>query len=448
MSIASVQKLQIFPLNQRSLYSFKDGSPIINLQIGRQNALIQGKSVYLNFKLKVLNPQGATPVNDPGSPKGNDDVFLNSRLGAWSVIDRLTVSEASRNQTIEGLRDVGRVLAAVRPASVSALDFNTHLNNKSLSGTRKHVTATLLANEGIDVSLRLADLSGFLNHGPIPLNQIPLNISIQLAPDAQALQVAAVGTDPAERTEGKTGMTYSLSDVFLSADLLVPDAAMATQLNKQSALEIGFDSYSNIFNVQNSSNQTTSLQLGLSSVKSVFTTVAPPDAQNNFIQDSFTTGEFKASGGTNDAKIDRVSFLRASMNFPIENELEVNAQSTAGLPLTPVLKHGLRSVGRWNAREVANTLTAPCTQNGGRVTDTMFDGTPFSTVSTISQTQPEKLRIYGVDMDSYSNAGLDFSGVTCGLRVNMDSASAMGLHTTAIARHTVLVKNEAVSVVS
>ena len=92
---------------------------------------------------------------------------MNERVGAWSVIDRLTISEASRNAQIEAVRDVGRVLAAVRPASVSALDYNSTLNNKSLASTRQYITGNLLNQVGgLDVSLRLADLSGFLDHGP------------------------------------------------------------------------------------------------------------------------------------------------------------------------------------------------------------------------------------------------------------------------------------------
>lgn len=431
MAFAAVHKLQIYPLNQRDSYSFKEGNPIINLQIGRQNGYVNTGDVYLNFRLQVKSPEGQKPDNKHTGGDADKSIHMNSRVGAWSIIDRVTISEASRNQTIEGVRDIGRVLAAVRPASVSALDYNTKLNLMSLSGSRKYMTNLMLNNEGVDVSLRLADVSGFMQAGVVPLNQIPLNISVQLAPDAQALQTVTSVT--------KNKMTYSISDVFLSADLLIPTAPLPA------SFEASFDSYTTVYNVQNSSNQTTSLSLGLGSVKSVFTTVSEPEDQNNFAKDSFSTGEFLKTGGN--AVIDRVSFLRASQNYPIENELELNAQSAAKLPLTPLLKHGLRSIGRWNARSVQQTLTGPPTQVG-LVTDTMFDGQPFAPLSSISHTQGERLRIYGVDLDSYSNAGLNFRDVTYGLRVNMDGAVPMGLHTTAIARHTVMVKDSAVTVVS
>lgn len=441
MSFSGVHKLQIFPLNQRQTYSFSEGNPIINLQIGRQNGFVRGQSVYLNFKLHVAAPDGNAPTNGNAGVTAEHQLFLNERVGAWSVIDRITVSEASRNQTIEGVRDVGRVLAAVRPACISPMAMNTNFNCKSLNATRTQMTARLLNNpDGIEVSLMLAEVSGFLAHDLIPLNLIPLNISIQLAPDAQALEIP---TDAAGTSAG-----YHLSDVSLSADMLLPGPDMKMPTNTQ----IGFDSYSNIFNVQNSTNQTTSVQLGLANVKSVFTTVMPPDHQNNIKRDSFSTGEFLAvqpAPGVPavESKIDRVSFLRGAQNYPIENELEVKAESDAGTPLTPVLKHGLRSVGRRNARTVVSTMASPATQVG-LLTGTMMSGQAFSNVSVISGTQEDKLRIYGVDLDSYSGAGLDFRGVTCGLRVNMDASSPMGLHTTAVARNVMTVENGAVSVVS
>lgn len=457
----SVQKLQIFPLNQREKYSFAEGNPIINLQIGRQEAFVDGRSVYLNFKLTTASRNGdSPPLQDFGTPT-TKVVYMNERVGAWSVIDRITVSEASRNQTIEGVRDVGRVLAAVRPSCVSPLQMNTGYNCKALCGTRKRMTANLLKN-GIEVSLQLAEVSGFLAHGLIPLNLIPLNISIQLAPDAQALHISPYGS-------GANKTAYSISDVSLSADMMIP----GPDIKMPKSLEIGFDSYSTVYNVQNSTNQTTSTQLGLGAVKSVFTTVMPPDYQNNILRDSFSTGEFlkadfvKGAGQADyeapvESVIDRVSFLRAAQNYPIENELEVQPESTAGTPLTPVDKHGLRSVGRRNARGVLNTLMSPATQLtrgapatatydnpvSGMLTDTMINGTAFNTVSNVSSTQASKLRVYGVSQDSYSNAGLDYRGVTCGLRVNMDATIPMGLHTTAVARHTMMVKDDVVSVVS
>tara|TARA_R110002072_G_scaffold103640_3_gene227389 strand:- start:2106 stop:3425 length:1320 start_codon:yes stop_codon:yes gene_type:complete len=438
--IASTQKMMITPLNQRSTYSFKNGNPIINFQIGRQDALVQGKSVYFNFKLNVVGPVGMVPGNLPlPGVTANTVVLMNERVGAWSIVDRLTISEASRNAQIEGIRDVGRVLAAVRPASVSPLDYNSTLNNKTLSATRHFITGNLLNNGSLDVSLRLADLSGFLDHGPIPLSQIPLNISLQLAPDAQVLQV-----DPAH-----TGsqMTYSISDVTLTGDLLIPDADMARKMAAQDEMAITFDSYTNVYNVQNSTNQTTSLQLGLGAVKSVFTTLLPPDHQNNITVDSFDTPNFATGQPNEDSTIDRVSFLRGSQNFPIVNELEVKEVSAADNPLTPVIKHGLRSIGRWNARLVRNTLMSPSTQCNVQ-SDVGFEGVPFSILSDISCTERDPLQIYGCDMDSYSGAGLDFRGTTAGLRINMDETTPTGLHSTAIARHTLIAKGQQITVVS
>ena len=450
MSIAAVHKVQISPLNEQSSYSFKNGNPIINFQIGRQQAMLDTTTLRLHFKLAVKGPDGNTPVNPGKTQTSNGDAInstvntqcrINERVGVHSIFERVVVSESSRNQTMENVRDIGRILAATRPASFTALEYNQNLNAANLCGTRENITAGLL-NHDQEVSIKLSEVLGCMTMGALPLNLVPLNLSFHLAPDSQVLIVDAT------RAAANQSMTYTLSNVFLTADLHVPDGQMAAQMAKEDKISFSYDSYHNLYNIQNSTNQTTSSQWGLSRVKSVFATVMQPTHQNNFDFDSFATPEMQVKQTTGDkndvdAQIDRVSYLKASLNFPVLNEMEVLTQSKAKLPLTPVLKHGLSSVGVHNKPYAAmHTICDLMTQCQISVAQT-----------PLQETQDKKLRIFGVAMDEFGNYGLDYRDVAQGLRMNLDLAAntestAMGIHSTAIATNTLVIDKGAISVLS
>ena len=468
MSFAGVSKLQVFPLNQQAEYSFKNGNPIINFQIGRQMAVLDTNTLMLHFKLALKAPGSPTAKPDNnGNFSGSaaaagTSVRLNERIGVWSVIDRIVISESSRNQTIESIRDVGRVMATIQPASFSGFEYNQELSTHYLCGTREAITANYL-NQDLNVCVRLADVCGSLsgNASTMSLNLIPLNISIHLASDAQAL-IADSG--------GGSETTYKISDVFLTGDLLQPNAQLAAQMAKDDKLEYSYNTFSSIYNIQNSTNQTTSLQWGLSSVRSIFATVLPPSSMNNLAVDSFATPEVFVDNGVSGAgqaniaaDIDRVSFLRGSQNFPVLNEFELLTQSKnktdlkkdgsvvlggtpGGLPLVPLLKHGLSSVGPHNTPTRTRATICDAHTQCGLITR-------LQGLSEIAGTQPKNLRILGMVMDEFTDAGLPFRDISQGIRLNLqlegsEKTTPMGIHTTAIATNTLVVDKGVVSVLS
>lgn len=435
MSIERVAKTQVFPSNIQAKYSFRNGNPVINFQLGSQEAFLDGRSVRLNFKLKVLKSDGTPPNNNDNTGSGTAvNIRLNERIGAWSVIDRFVVSEVSRNQTIETTLNTGRVLCTVMPSQNSALEYDTSMSTMG-TGSRQALAANYLNKSEVSVSLPLHKVSGLLRSGMIPLNRVPLNLQIQLAADSMALITTA--------TDGDTAAFYEVAEPFVSCDLMMPDDALRQKMMSESAVSISYDTYATIFNVQNASHQTTNLNWGLSNVTSVFSNLLPTTHTNNILQDSYATGEFrKGAAYTGKAIVDRVGFLRASQLSPIQNELEIKTQNTEGRPAVPLLKHGLGSTGRpWaKTKHTLADLSTQCQMNA----DLLIDGVPVNTLSDVSRTQPTTLKTYGVDLDSYSNQGVDFKNVSCGLRVDgdMDGANPMGIYSTCIARNT-LVANDA-----
>ena len=450
MSIERVSKTQVFPTNIQPKYSFSEGNPVINFQLGSQDAFLDGRTMYLHFNLQVMQFNGDTVNNNNNIdilPNNTMNVRLNERIGAWSIVDRMIVSEVSRNQTIETTLNTGRILCTVLPSQNSTLEYDTNMSKMGCA-TRSKIAANYLNNfpnftnstQGLSIALPLHKVSGLLRSGMIPLNRVPLNISIQLAADSTVLITE-------EGAYGDTTAKYSIANPFLSCDVMMPDEELRTKMQKESAVSISYDTYSTIYNVQNASHQTTTLNWGLSNITSVFSNLLPTNHTNNILKDSFETSDFLTNTDVK-ANVKRVGFLRASQLSPVQNELEIGKQNEESRPTVPLLKHGLGSTGRpWSqTKHTLVDLSTQCDMNA----QLFIDNKAANTISDISRTEPKSVKTYGVDLDSYSGMGVDFRNVSFGLRVDgdMDGTVPMGIYSTCIARNTMIANDQGIQVLS
>ena len=129
MNIATVEKVQISPNNQPSnnTYSFKGGNPIITIQIASANKLLKASSVRLNGKLKVKQADGNTPNNQDAKTGGAKNVQLNDKVGVSGLIQNIVLSSEQTGQTLESIRQYGRLVASLVPSLNSQETFtNEH----------------------------------------------------------------------------------------------------------------------------------------------------------------------------------------------------------------------------------------------------------------------------------------------------------------------------------
>lgn len=435
MSVKRVEKLHITPLNSQDTYSFKKGNPIINFQI-ENDGILEGRSTYLHFKLRVNTQTGNLPDNNGNVSGVANSITINERIGLLGVVERVNVSELKSNQTIESRINVGREKATRLPSSHSKDEYLSSLSSKLLVAPRNSITGNYV-NREISCSIPLHEISGIMTQ-EIPVSNLPLMISIQLASDEQFLQAS-----------GANNLAYyEIKSPFLTTDLLILECEDQDKLDKQGSLQLNFETVSSIYNVQNSSNSTTNLNWGLSRVKSVFTNLIPTNETNNISVDSFKTSEIKTGANyAADAELNRVLFTRGALPFPIEDELEVLVQSQENNPIVPVLKNGLTSIVPYN--KLRHHMVDLATQNG-KSTDLTSNGVKISDISSIATTDKKPVFTLGVDLDSLNDQGVDFKNTTCGLRLdsNTDGQSPMGLYSFAINKNTLLVNKQGVQVIA
>jgi len=67
-NIVQIVKSEILPLNAPSegKFSFQSGFPLISFQVSTRDAMLDGRSVRLNGKIKVMAPSGLN-VNNNGN---------------------------------------------------------------------------------------------------------------------------------------------------------------------------------------------------------------------------------------------------------------------------------------------------------------------------------------------------------------------------------------------
>jgi len=462
--IVDVERAEILPVNPpaNNSYSFKEGFPVVQFLIPDQPKLLKGSSMRLNGTLRLNMPtstEAAPVLVDNNNNKGisaTSDVCLSSRVGVASAIEQITLSSMT-HQTLEVVRSYGRYLASVQPVTHSQGDFDTNLSGQSLTASRK-LNGGLLCNNDVSFSipLRTGMLSG-AQQIPIGTNGIRgMIVELRLAPDGQVLSgfTAADGTAKNNAGDG-SGAFYQLRDVSLSYDLLVPDAETSAKMSVPSTGSLTYNAVSHLYSVINSSDVTSTFNLGTSKTLSVFHNFLPTSHLNSYSHDSFETPRLLkiGAGGTYDttAAIDRVSFLRGGVLSPIENEVDVSEASAAGTPRSELLTNFISSIKPYS--QFNHSLLSLQTQIGiftqrdqEEDINKIFD--PTNDKYFIA---PDADAVFGVGVatDPY-RVGVDYKISPYGVRIvsDLDGASPNSLFTYVLAQNTLSYSPSGISIMS
>lgn len=450
-NIVNVEKFEILPSNQpaNNTYSFREGNPIIQLTIPSQAKFLKPSSVRINGTLKLCNGADSSLPNNNTITDGDavtSDIRLNSRVGVHSIFQNVVLSSEATNQSLEAIRQYGRLVACLLSSTHSEQDLMSEKSNVALLNGLDDASANLVNNE---VRFSIPLYCGMLQGGnPIPLSMNGVNglkIQLELASDRQVLKGSIAF--PEQNTAGSKGVNvgsggfYQIKDVSISGDLLVPDEVGQQKLSVAGSGAFQYNSYSSLYSVINSNDSTQTYNLASSQVLSVFHTFLPVSSSNNYSKDCFENGELKNTnaGGTDydtEAILKKVSFSRGGIKLGLDYEIDCETNSLEGLPESQVMMNYLNAFQDFSAssRMINNRQLLGY---GGK------ELRPYNDVMT-------KKRAVGVDndvkrnfgiglaMDRVSDVGMSFKGQSYATRIqsNLDGKSPNAVFSFVLSKNT------------
>ncbi len=418
-NIVSVEKFEVLPSNQPSdnTYSFRGGNPIITLTVPAQAKFLRPSSVRINGVLRVQTSAGVLPDCNNLKAGGATEITVNPRVGIHSVLQNVVLSSEATNQSLESIRQYGRLVSSLLSSSHSSDDYMSEKSVVALMNGVQQSTDNLVGNE---VAFSIPLYCGLLQGGnPIPLSVNGINgltINLELASDQQVLKGANAGD--------ANGAFYQLKDISLSGDLLVPDDAGVQALSVPGSGAFVYNSYSSLYSVINSGDATQTYNLANSNVLSITHNFLPVSHSNTYAQDGFTNGELLNTNGAGTVynaptTLKKVSFSRGGVKLAYDYELDVENNSVEDRPETQV------NIAYLNAFKAEKALTRLLNQKsllnyGGA------DALPYSDTSIAGSANKQNglsvdngVRNFGVGLalDRVSDVGMNFKGQSYATRI-------------------------------
>ena len=404
--------LEIVPSNITSdgNLSYRNGQPVVQFIIGEQERMLIGQSVRLVGKLRCYQSDGTISAS-------NIPLNISQKLGVYSVIDQLNISSQRSAQTIESIRHYNRMMASYLPVTSSSDDSLTHLQMEALINPnyeliKKNVVDNALNKTNGNHFCVPLPCGLFLGTQPIPLSGQHgvggLNIEINLAPDDNVFY-NPTGT----ATTALTNAYYELSDVKLVAEAIVPDAEELRQLRSTPNHTFNFNTITSYYSVINSANGILNYNLGMSKVLGVFCNVLPASHINNLGYDGMATLPFTNSDTAKTcADVKQCIFTRAGTRFPLEYNIDTihkdDPSNKSGD--SQLQRNFLNAVMQFskNLRTQVNPTNYQCRDSGtdyGDAKKVIEGGNAWG---------------IGVNYDTISGEGVDFSTTSWGLNLQLD----------------------------
>lgn len=413
----SLEHQEIQPSNVVStgVVSFKNGNPVIQFIIGEQDKYLIGSSLRFCGEIQFKD-NDAVPVS-------GSKLAVNSTLGAYGMIDQLSLSSQRSKQTIESIRHYGRFLATYLPTQSNIQESIGHMNSVSNMmpnlecerlGFVNNANGSASADRNSTGSPFCLNLpSGLLNsQQPIPLSATwgigGLLLEIRLTPDSQFLfasnHASASLTDP----------FYELRNLKLIYECVNPSADVLASLRNQSGNTLEYNSVSSYYTSVNSTNAIVNFNLGIKNCLSAFFNIIPSSRLNNLAEDGFATLPFVNSGTTGVAEIKQINFTRNGVKYPLQYNIDTNvnpkyiASGTTYYPQDPqVLRNALDAFKPYS--DYKKTQVSPTTYTRALDANSRDSNNPH-----------QSLFFVGVNFDNISNQGVDFTNSTLGIQMELD----------------------------
>ncbi len=395
--MSSQKYLNIQPNNVPSSgkISHARGNPIITVTLGRQDAVLDLSSVRLSGDINIWRDAAGTLHPDAGNAA---ELRGSHKLGIYSVIDQLVFRHAETKQVIEHIRHYGRFMASYLPVMAGMQDVAGHLSKTALIMPNYQAYRDNVIRNTTNSVFCIPLPSGLtLGGSKLPLDKIPLEIEIHLAPDSQFFYSSDA------TTTNISNAFYELSNVEVTCEV-------ETGVESPDKGVLDFNSITSYFSTLESTNSIINFNLGLSKVLASFVNFVPANFINNLSQDGFLTymPTKKPNGaGTGDgevANLETISFLRNGERFPSAFEVEsvYDTTTNATTVVDPqVIKGFLGSI--IPEHQHTRTTASPLNTNRG------FSGN--QNALTGYRFIPDTGAVYGVGVlyDMLDSEGVDFS---------------------------------------
>ena len=419
MTIISQDKNEILPINMpaNNEYSFAKGASLIQFLVPQSPTLLLTKTLKLNGKLRInrststfSNPVFPDNLNNKGT--GAYSLRMNERVGINSVFDTITISGlGSGGQTLESLRNVGRLMALTKPLTHNQAQYDGELNGKDPTLASRSNISAVDVNTEVFFSIPIeTGLTQGIEAIPLGTNGLRgMELLIQLANDQNVLIC---------NEADKNSVFYSLVDLSLCYDTLSFDSSTTMEMEKSATGELEYNSWAHQYQVINASDTQLNLNFGVKKCLSVISSTLPTTHINNVSVDSFSTNNLlNQNAGTYNvsAPLRKVVFGKDGQRLPLDYEIECETESTENRPrveLIDELKTSMDVAGSSMSLVSVNTenqLKTKVNLNGDEVA---------SLDPTINvQTQNNPVFGFGISEDSLTKVGRDFSTSTFTLRI-------------------------------
>ena len=453
MNIATVEKFEILPSNQPAdnIYSFRKGNPIITFNIGSTNKLLKSSSLRVNGTLTVFGADdklvGNNSINqsrgNAGAPT-TTQVKLNSRVGVSSLFQNVSLASNDTGQTLESVRQYGRMCATVLPSTFATDDLLQNQGVVELNTGLDGVSADLV-NNSVSFSVKL--LAGMLQSGqaiPMGVNGVRgLTVQLELVSDQQLLSGADAGS--------AGGASYQISDLSITGDFLVPDQEGLAKLAVAGSGAFQYNSYNNLYSVIDSGDATQTYNLASSGVLDIFHNFLPVTHSNNYGQDGFATPMLQTtdaagSNFTGTAVLQKVSFSRGGMKLGLDYDLDVQTQSEEGRPETGVIVNALNAIKPFY--KISKLTNQPLLLNFGGKDQVIYDDSGLQAFDAVDA--GVRNFAIGLGIDNLSGVGVDFRGQSYATRIQstLDGKSPNAVYTYVLSRNTLMYSPQGIMVQS
>tara|TARA_R110002072_G_scaffold223_1_gene1649 strand:+ start:7333 stop:8697 length:1365 start_codon:yes stop_codon:yes gene_type:complete len=452
MNIQQVEKFEILPSNQpaNNTYSFKQGNPIITFDLGSTNKLLKASSLRINGELTILDAAGNVAGNNNlnqrrgAAAPSNQAVQFNSRVGINGIFQNVNISSNDTKQTLESIRQYGRMCATILPTTHSSEDFISQSGVCELNTGVDAATGNL-NNNTISFSQRL--FCGIVNGGntiPLGVNGVRgLSFSLEMVSD----QMLLFGTNAADNS----GASYQVKNLSMTGDLLVPDSQGQQKLGVPGNGAFQYNSYNNLYSVIDAGDATQTYNLAQSNVLNVFHNFLPVSYANNYSQDSFQTELpqlTNAAGTTYDtpASINKVAFSRGGMKLGLDYDIDVADQAANGRPQTGLMINALNSIKKY--KNITHTTEQPLLLNYGGRDEVIYNSSGVQAFSAVDN--GKRNFSIGLALDNVSQVGVDFKGQSYATRIqsNLDGKSPNAVYTYVLSKNTLAYSPQGIQVVS
>ena len=390
--------------------SFHKGIANLIFQLPAINSTLIPSSVRIQGKLRFYADDAK------GDPTGTV-LTADERLGVYSTFQSLTTRSIKHQQTIENIRHYAHFLNNFLPLATSTEDVATHWSQSGLqqSNFAMYESSVVRVNAVNEFCLPLP--CGLLNGTQdIPLSQNMLGgleIVLALASDSQVLF-----SDTGVTTTISTAW-YEFSDLKLVCEVrdYAPDE-LSRLMNKSSS-GFTYQSISSYYDTINSQSANVVFNLGLSKVRSVFSSFIPSNFLNNYSQNSYATCVPSNTDGKQ-ANIRKLTWTKGGTLYPKHYEVNTNIRDAKNTILQDpvVIKDYISAISDFGNNEAIQM---------GLITtnrDILIKNDTTNTNMLHYTKVPDGGMVYGLGIkyDALGGSGIDFSnaGSQFGMNIELD----------------------------